>query len=40
MEGEVQGSSKDRLRCLELDEVGEGSVKVSGDANAYRFTQL
>lgn len=31
--GEIQGSSKDTLRCLERDAVGEGSVKVNGDAN-------
>lgn len=33
MGGEIQGSHQDRLGCLELDEVGEGSVKVGGDTN-------
>lgn len=33
MGGEIQSSSKDALRCLELDAVGEGSVKVNGDTN-------
>lgn len=38
--GEIQGSSKGTLRCLELDAVAEGSMKVSRDTNLYRFTQL
>lgn len=31
--GAIRGSSKDALRCLELDAVGEGSVKVRRDTN-------
>lgn len=40
MGGGIQGSSKDMLRCLELDAVGEGSVKVSKDTNLQVCTTM